>query len=156
MIHIQKIDPAHPMVQSLIAELDAFQGQFYPDESNHHDPLSELQRDHVHFLGAFQETTLVACGAVKLISAEYGELKRMYVSPKCRGQGVGQLLLRALEAIVLAANIHTTRLETGIHHKTALQFYERNGYKVRGPYGPYPTDDPLSVFMEKRLDHSPP
>lgn len=151
MIQIEQVDPGSPQVQALIAALDSFQGQFYPAESNHHDPLSELQKDHVHFLGAYLESKLVACGAVKLFPPEYGELKRMYVAPAGRGKGVGSLLLRALESIVLEAKIATTRLETGIHHEAGLQFYRRNGYSIRGPYGDYPKTDDLSVFMEKQL-----
>jgi len=41
-------------------------------------------------------------------------------------------------------------LETGISQPEALGLYERSGYVRRGPYGDYP-DDPLSVFMHKRL-----
>ncbi|MDF1661773.1 MAG: GNAT family N-acetyltransferase [Planctomycetota bacterium] len=152
MFHIHKVDPASLQVQSLIAALDSFQGQFYPAESNHHDPLVELQKDHVHVLGAYQKTKLVACGAVKLFAGDYGELKRMYVSPGCRGRGVGALLVTALESIVKEAQIPRTRLETGIHHEAALRFYRRCGYTVRGPYGDYPRHDKLSVFMEKQLD----
>ena len=32
----------------------------------------------------------------------------------------------------------------------AIAFYERAGYRRRGPFGDY-QDDPNSVFMEKRL-----
>jgi putative acetyltransferase len=41
-------------------------------------------------------------------------------------------------------------LETGPDQPEALGLYERYGFARRGPYGDYP-DDPLSVFMEKRL-----
>jgi putative acetyltransferase len=41
-------------------------------------------------------------------------------------------------------------LETGPYQHQALGLYERLGYARRGPYGDY-RDDPLSVFMEKRL-----
>jgi putative acetyltransferase len=40
------------------------------------------------------------------------------------------------------------RLETGCLQPEALRFYERAGYKRRGPFGSY-GPDPNSVFMEK-------
>jgi len=33
----------------------------------------------------------------------------------------------------------------------AIRLFEQAGYRRCGPFGDYPTDDPLSVFMEKRL-----
>lgn len=156
MIHIQAVDPASPAAQSLIRALDQYQGQLYPDESNHHDPLPELQKAHVHFLGAFEEEELVGCGAVKLYEGEYAELKRMYVSPSCRGQGVGQRILAALEGLAQDHGLSVIRLETGIHHSAALAFYEQSGYQRRGWFPPYPSDDDLSVFMEKKLSTKEP
>jgi putative acetyltransferase len=41
-------------------------------------------------------------------------------------------------------------LETGIRQPEALGLYEQAGYKRRGPFGDY-AEDPLSVFMQKRL-----
>ena len=41
-------------------------------------------------------------------------------------------------------------LETGPFQPEALSLYEACGYERRGPFGKY-TDDPLSVFMQKRL-----
>jgi putative acetyltransferase len=42
------------------------------------------------------------------------------------------------------------RLETGPYQHEALALYTSAGYERRGPYGDYP-DDPLSVFMQKRI-----
>lgn len=41
-------------------------------------------------------------------------------------------------------------LETGIHSHEALALYKRCGFARRGRFGSY-SDDPLSVFMERRL-----
>ena len=43
------------------------------------------------------------------------------------------------------------RLETGVHQPEALALFAAAGFKNCEPFGGYPTDDPLSVFMEKRL-----
>ena len=43
------------------------------------------------------------------------------------------------------------RLETGIHQPEALALFAASGFRHCAPFGDYPTGDPLSVFMEKRL-----
>ncbi len=67
-----------------------------------------------------------------------------------RGLGIARRLLEALEARAKAAGIGVLRLETGIYQPEAIGLYERAGYVRRGPFSDYP-DDPLSIFMEKRL-----
>ncbi len=49
-----------------------------------------------------------------------------------------------------ARGVRLARLETGVHQHEALGLYADMGYTKRGPFGSY-SDDPLSVFMEKRL-----
>ncbi|CAN5411788.1 GNAT family N-acetyltransferase [soil metagenome] len=150
MITIQKINPRTATVRRLIAELDAYQRALYPAESNHLDPVDELTKDHVYFVGAFDRATILGCGAVKIMPGGYGEIKRMYVSPQARGQGVGRQIIQTLEEFLAAAQVFMARLETGIYQQEALALYTKCGYQVIGPFGDYP-DDPLSVFMEKEL-----
>lgn len=50
----------------------------------------------------------------------------------------------------MARHLPLIRLETGIHQKAAIGLYRAAGFEITGPFGDYP-DDPLSVFMEKRL-----
>jgi putative acetyltransferase len=80
----------------------------------------------------------------------WGELKRMFVRPALRGQGVAQGILAWLEASVRERGFAVMRLETGVLQPEALRLYERAGYLRRGPFGDY-GPDPLSVFMEKHL-----
>ncbi|MCX6044671.1 MAG: GNAT family N-acetyltransferase [Chloroflexi bacterium] len=150
MITIQKTNPRDAAVQRLIVELDAYQSALYPVESNHLDPVDELTKDHVHFVGAFDDKTVFGCGAVKIMPGGYGEIKRMYVAPAARWRGVGKQLIQTLEQFLMDAQVFTARLETGIYQQEALALYAKCGYQVIGPFGDYP-DDPLSVFMEKEL-----
>ncbi len=57
-----------------------------------------------------------------------------------------------LEAWLLENNIPLARLETGIYQKEALSLYKRRSYTEIDPFGDYAVD-PLSVFMEKKLDN---
>ena len=80
----------------------------------------------------------------------YGEVKRMLVDPRLRGQRIGARLLQALEALLRADRIELALLETGARQTEAVRLYERSGYRRRATFGGYP-DNGLSVFYEKSL-----
>jgi putative acetyltransferase len=142
--------PDQPEIITLIAELDAYQLTLYPPESVYALDVATLLKPHIRFAVARnRQGGAVACGALAL-TPQFGELKRMYVTPAQRGQGIASRLLGLLEDEALANGCACMMLETGIHQPEALGLYARHGYQRRGPYGDYP-DDPLSVFMEKQL-----
>jgi len=140
--------PNQPEVVALIDLLDAYQLSLYPPESVYALDMNSLLQPNVLFAVARNiDGTAVGCGAI-VVTPEYGELKRMFVHPSARGQGVAQRLLGMLETEALARGCRQFMLETGPSQPEAIGLYERLGYRVRGPYGDY-RDDPLSVFMEK-------
>lgn len=142
---VQALDPAD--AAELLAALDEYQAGLYPPASTHLLPAAELARG--VFLGVLADGRLVGCGGYVRHDG-YGELKRMFVRPESRGRGVGELLLAELERLAQAEGISVLRLETGVRQPAAIRLYERAGYVRRGPFGSY-ADDPLSVFLEKRL-----
>lgn len=146
--------PDQPEVIALIAELDAYQESLYPPESRHPLDMAALTQPNVVFAVARDAAGCAAgCGAV-VLSPAFGEIKRMYVQPRHRGQGIAANLLARLEAEALAEGCTLLQLETGPLQPQALALYARSGYERRGPFGKY-ADDPLSVFMEKRLGEAP-
>ncbi len=150
LMHVSFESPDQPEVIALIAELDAYQDTLYPPESRHSLDLHSLKQPNVIFVVARSDGgQAVGCGAVVLGSG-YGELKRMYVQPNCRGQGVANLVLGQLESEARARGCQLLKLETGPYQPQALALYRRSGYEPRGPFGAY-TSDPLSVFMQKSL-----
>ena len=112
----------------------------------------ELRSPAVRFLVARGNPTghVVGCGALVLQADSCAEIKRMFVDPTARGRGIGVEILRALEEVAEAEGVTTVRLETGPSQPEALGLYRRCGYRERGPFGAY-REDPMSVFMEKRL-----
>ena len=140
--------PDQPEVIALIAELDAYQDTLYPPESRHALDLTALGQPNVLFAVARDNAgRAIGCGAIVLYP-EFGEIKRMYVSPHGRGRGVAKKLLALLESQAIGSGCKLLKLETYQHE--ALALYASAGYERRGPFGDY-TNDPLSVFMQKHL-----
>jgi len=97
---------------------------------------------------------IIGCVALRLIAAPVSaEIKRMYVRPEARGQGVAQELLEAAEKFALAAGYQWIYLDTADDMKAAARFYQRNGFQPCERYN----DNPQATrFMRKRLATSPP
>lgn len=142
--------PDQPEVIALIAELDAYHDTLYPPESWHAIELAALKQSNVRFAVARDGLAVaIGCGAV-VLHPVFGEIKRLYVSPRSRGRGVGRKLLALLESAARQSGCRQIKLETGSFQPEALALYARCGYVRRGPFGEH-RDDPLSVFMQKQL-----
>lgn len=140
--------PDQPDVVQLIDELDAYQKPLYPPECHYGIDIAALSAANVLFAVARdEEGKAVGCGAI-VVGPEFGELKRMFVQPANRGQGIAVKLLGFLEGEAAAKGCTTFMLETGPSQPEALSLYARAGYERRGPFGAY-GPDPFSVFMEK-------
>jgi len=74
----------------------------------------------------------------------------MYVRPVFRGLGLAKQMLDQLAAYSLQQGVTVLRLETGIHQHEAVGLYEKYGFQRRPPFGEY-TDDPLSIYFEKKI-----
>ena len=143
--------PDQPEVIALIQELDAYQAPLYPAESHHGIDIDALSSSNVLFaVGRCSTGEAVACGALVVLPA-YGELKRMFTKPACRGQGMARGLLSLLESEARKQQCLHLMLETGYLQNEAILFYKSNGYSPRAPFGYY-EHDPNSLFMEKLLN----
>lgn len=140
--------PDQPDVHALIGELDTYLYSLYPPENVYALDLSSLLHPSVLFAVARDSAGAALGCAALVLKPEFGEVKRMYVRPQARGQGVARQLIDTLEVRAAEQGCRTFMLETGPTMTQALILYERLGYRRRGPFGDYP-DDPLSVFMEK-------
>ena len=150
MFRIGLEHPDQPDIVQLIAELDDYQRPLYPPESHHGIDMKVLTQSNVIFAVARSgDGTAVGCGAV-VLNEGYGELKRMYVRPACRGQGIAKALIAFLESEAAKRGSPQMMLETGTLQPEALALYACVGYAPRGPFGGY-GPDPLSVFMQKPL-----
>jgi putative acetyltransferase len=153
-LSIEPVPAATAEAIELIAELDRALGALYAEEQRHGLSLDRLFQDHIRFFLARWDGRAVGCGGVALF-ADFAEVKRMYTRAQARGRGVATALLRRLEAEARAAGAPVLRLETGVHQREAIAFYERMGFRRRGPFGPYAEMPPnaiaTSLFYEKPL-----
>jgi putative acetyltransferase len=142
--------PDQPEVRSMLERLDAYCAALYPAESNHLMDIASLMQGEVLFLVARDvDGSAVGCAALVKRDA-YGEIKRMFVDESRRGLGAGRQLLEHLELFAGMAGVRALKLETGVRQPEAIGLYEGFGFVRCGPFGDY-KEDPLSVFMEKRL-----
>ena len=149
MLTIKPVSPARTDVMHLIEQLDAYQSSLYPPGSNHLDSIDEMSKSNTFFIAAYSGPETCGIGSVKLID-DYGEIKRVYVPSNQRGKGIAKAIMKELERYLVKQAVIYARLETGIHQKEAIQLYEKLGYNRIDPFGEY-KEDPLSVFMEKKL-----
>ena len=83
------------------------------------------------------ENVPVACAALRPFSEDTAELKRMFVSPEWRRNGLGKTILEKCEEIARQEKYKHIVLETNILLPDARSLYEKNGYARIESYGPY-------------------
>lgn len=139
---------ARRLIEALDLELTAQ----YPEEGATFFELLavDVTEGHGAFLVAWEGTEPVGCGAVRKLTDDRVELKRMYVVPNFRGKGVGCALLSALEDIARSLGARELVLETGSRQVAAVHMYERAGFGAIASFGPY-ANSPLSVCLGKVL-----
>lgn len=92
---------------------------------------------------------IVGCGAIRPIDTTTGEVKRMY--SKYSGKKIGQTILAYLEHKAATLDYSDLVLETRVKNENAIQFYQKQGYKVIQNYGKY-TDRPEAICLGKSLN----
>ena len=103
------------------------------------------------FVVAWAGEDAVGCGAVRLIDNETAELKRMYIVPGYRRQGLAGAVLRSLEDHARALGAIQVVLETVIDPPAAVALYRSAGYEEIPKFGPY-VESGISFCMGKILE----
>jgi GNAT superfamily N-acetyltransferase len=89
------------------------------------------------------------CGGLRVLEPGLGEIKRMFVSPRLRGSGLGRRLLRELERRALLAGMTHVRLLTTELLRESRALYAAEGYReirrVQRDGGP------VEIWLEKAL-----
>ena len=141
------------VLDSLFAELNREVDGIYPEEGANHYRLDPAEvspgRGGCFVLWIGDEP--VGCGALRMLDADTGELKRMFVRPAWRGRGLSRRMLRHLEAEARRCGARRLVLETGTRLAASVALYESEGFREIGRFGEY-AHSPLSHCMAKTLD----
>jgi GNAT superfamily N-acetyltransferase len=86
----------------------------------------------------------------RLGSSRPAEVKRMYVAPSARRQGLARLMLAHLEDAARAAGAEVMVMETGPAQPEAIALYLAAGYQPIEPFGHY-RDSPQNRCYGRRL-----
>lgn len=97
---------------------------------------------------AYENGQAVGCGAIKEYEKGVAEVKRMFVKPEWRGQGIAKKILSELEIWANELNFSECILETGKNQPEAIGLYQKSGYQKISNYGQYEGIE-LSVCMKK-------
>ena len=98
----------------------------------------------------YVEEKPIGCGAFKVYSPGKAEIKRMFVLPAYRGQGVGLNILQQLELWASELKYSECVLETGIKQPEAITLYKKAGYSIIKNYGQYENVE-NSVCMQRSI-----
>ena len=141
-----------PDARRLIAALDAhLAGRYLPEQRFGPNLKPEqLAQGLGTFVVARVDGRAVGCGAVRLLDEGTVEVKRMYVDPELRGQGVAKEILARLEATGRELGARRSVLETGVYQDEAIGLYRRAGYSQVDCWGEYAAS-PTSVCFEKKI-----
>jgi putative acetyltransferase len=125
--------------QLLIAALDAHLASRYSADQRFGPNLKpeQLATGLGTFVVARAGGRAVGCGALRRLDEATAEVKRMYVEPELRGQGVAKNILEHLEAAARAMDIGRLVLETGIYQAEAIGLYRRMGFNPVRCWGEY-------------------
>lgn len=142
-----------PDALALVAALDAHLSERYLP-AQRFGP--NLRPDHIEagrgtFLVARLRGKAVGCGAVRLLDDGDAEVKRMWVDPGVRRQGVGKAVLARLEKAARELGARRLVLETGIYQDEAIGLYRRSGFVPVECWGEY-AGVPTSLCMAKPIE----
>lgn len=99
---------------------------------------------------AYLNNKVAGCGAIKHFDDDTVEVKRMFVSPECRGSGIASKIINELEVWATELGYKKCVLETGDKMVEAINLYKKCGYQVISNYGQY-KDVESSICFEKSL-----
>jgi GNAT superfamily N-acetyltransferase/DNA-binding MarR family transcriptional regulator len=111
-----------------------------PDAPRHRPPDGA-------FLVAWSDDLPVGTVSLRTLEPGLGEVKRLWVDPAARGQGLARRLMRAIEDRARAIGHRRLKLDTNAVLREAVALYRSAGWTDCAPY----TGAPADVWMAKTL-----
>jgi putative acetyltransferase len=149
MITLTRSNSSNTAFQELIRELDNDLFERYHSEQSAYEAYNMIEHIETVVI-AYDERKAVGCGCFKRYESSDVEIKRMFVKPSHRGNGISKLILGELEEWALELGNRKAVLETGKGQPEAIGLYRSCGYYQIENYGPY-KNMTQSICFEKKL-----
>lgn len=118
--------------------------------------LSNLPGEYLHPSGclllALKDDKIIGCVALRKLSNDVCEMKRLYIRPEFRGQGIGKMLAKAVIEQGKHLGYSSMRLDTLETMEEAVALYKRLSFKEIEPYRYNPIQGAL--YMELLFNKS--
>lgn len=152
-LSIQPEDPHAPAARACLRAYFALLADRIPGIDPTHvpdpDPEAEAFRPpHGTFLIARAGDTVLGCVSLKTVTPGLGEVKRLWVDPAARGQGLARRLMAEVEAFARSIGHTRLRLDTNSALTEALALYRASGWE---PTAPFTKAFPATDWFQKRL-----
>ncbi len=150
-VELRQVHYGDPEAVTVLAGLaDEYERRYGAnDEMSSVDP-QEWEPPDGAFVVLVEDGVTLAGGALRRLSSDTCEAKRMWTSSSHRRKGYASLILDALESLGRSRGYTYLRLETGPAQPEAHAMYIQRGYTQIPPYGIYPQ----ATAFENRL-HEP-
>ena len=149
MTTILRASSDNPDFQVLVALLDEDLRARDGDDHSFYSQFNKVENIR-NVIVCYIDNEPIGCGALKEYDEKKVEIKRMFVRPGHRGNGIGLAILKELESWASELNYPECILETGKRQPEAIRLYQKAGYKMIKNYGPY-ENDANSVCMTKSI-----
>jgi len=149
MIRCIRTNSDHADFRKLVKELDADLSIRDGADHSFYDQFNKIDKIKYAIVG-YDNNLPVACGAIKEYSPDAVEVKRMYVLPEKRGQGIASVILKELEQWATELQYEKCILETGKKQPEAIRLYQKNHYGIIPNFGQYQGVE-NSLCFEKTL-----
>lgn len=137
--HAEPGEKSAPRVKAGLADLDSIIGSL---PGAYDSPRGEV-------LLWFKGDVLIACGALRELEPNVGELKRVYIRPDYRGEGFGKPFIQALMLRSRGLGYQRLRSYALGSMAGAHDFYQELGFSPIPAYWPHPASG--VVFFERVL-----
>ncbi|WP_334116726.1 GNAT family N-acetyltransferase [Ligilactobacillus sp.] len=135
--------------EKLISELNQSLIEITGDDGTSNFNSDDVKEIGTVFLIAYFNGIPYGCGALRKLSDDVAEIKRIYAKTNC--VGIGRAIIEKLEEKAVEFGYARILLETRKQNKHAIKFYNRCGYVHCETYGRYRTNDDAYCF-EKNLN----
>jgi len=136
-VQARRVPGDHPDALAMVAAMVAYLGDVNDPEQPDTSPSAtpeDFSAPGGAFVCLYADGRPVAGGGVKRLDGATGEVKRMFVVPERRGQGLARRLLGELEAAARDLGYARVRLDTSDQQPHALALYRSAGYREIDDY----------------------